>query len=108
MVHVFHYNIAHADPAVLEAYCYTDRISVRPGETVSIHASATAKQVDITIIRDGLKELAEQADTVVRTRNSKLTTTMWESAGVGRSRRRLKPLAPRMTVAELVAPESPG
>ena len=52
-VHIFHYNIAHADPAILEAYCYTDRISYRPGDVVSIHASATAAQVDITIIRDG-------------------------------------------------------
>ena len=52
--HIFHYNIAQANPAILEAYCYTDRISYQPGETVAIHASATAAHVDLTIIRDGL------------------------------------------------------
>ena len=52
-VHIFHYNIAQANPAILEAYCYTDRISYAPGETVVVHASATAEQVDLTIIRDG-------------------------------------------------------
>jgi hypothetical protein len=53
--HLFHYQIAKADPSELEAYCYTDRISYSPGAIVSIHASSTAPYVDIDIIRDGRK-----------------------------------------------------
>src|ERR1700744_854106 len=34
--HILHYQTATADRAVLEAYCYTDRISYEPGATVSI------------------------------------------------------------------------
>ena len=54
-VHVIHYQIAEADPSVLEAYCYTDRISYAPTETVYIHASSTAETVDLCITRDGLE-----------------------------------------------------
>lgn len=54
-IHVFHYHIALANPVILEAYCYTDRVSYAPGSTVSIHASSTAPTVDITIIRDQAK-----------------------------------------------------
>jgi hypothetical protein len=57
-VHVVHYQIAEANPAILEAFCYADRISYAPGSLVSIHASATAPKVDITIMRDGLNPAA--------------------------------------------------
>lgn len=52
-VQVFQYHTAHADPGILEAYCYTSRISYAPGETVAIHASATEPRVQLTIARDG-------------------------------------------------------
>jgi hypothetical protein len=52
-VHILHYQTASADPAILEAYCYTDRISYEPGDTVAIHASSTAGAVDVEIWRDG-------------------------------------------------------
>jgi hypothetical protein len=53
-IHRFHYQTAEANPDILEAYCYTDRISYEPGDVVAIHASSTASQVDFEIIRDGL------------------------------------------------------
>lgn len=54
-IHIFHYQIAEANPAVLEAFCYTDCISYEPGETVAIHASSTSPEVDFEIILDGLR-----------------------------------------------------
>lgn len=53
-IHIFHYQTAEANPAVLEAYCYTDRISYEPGEEVAIHASSTAPEIELEILRDGL------------------------------------------------------
>jgi hypothetical protein len=55
-IHIFHYNTAQANPGILEAYCYTDRISYRPGDVVQIHASSTAAKVDFAIYRDGVKQ----------------------------------------------------
>jgi hypothetical protein len=52
-VQIFQYQTAHADPAILEAYCYTSRISYEPGEILAIHASATQPDVQLTVIRDG-------------------------------------------------------
>jgi hypothetical protein len=60
-IHTFHYQTAQANPAILEAYCYTDRLSYFPGEVVSIHASATAPTVDFTIFRDGASVAFEAA-----------------------------------------------
>ena len=39
-----------------EIWCYTDRISYRPGETVALHVSSTARQFAIRIMRDGASE----------------------------------------------------
>ncbi len=67
-IHILHYQTATADPAVLEAYCYTDRISYEPGAIVSIHASSTAGTVSIEIFRDGSKPvvIASFADVAVQ------------------------------------------
>jgi hypothetical protein len=51
-VHVLHYQTATADSHTLEGYCYTDRISYHPGDSVAIHASSTAREVDFEIIAD--------------------------------------------------------
>lgn len=53
-IHLFHYQTAEANPAILEAWCYTDHISYEPGDVVAIHASSTASEVDFEIVRDGL------------------------------------------------------
>jgi len=36
-----------------EIWCYSDRFSYRPGETVTLHVSATAPQYGIAVFRDG-------------------------------------------------------
>lgn len=56
-VNVLHYQTAEANPKILEAFCYTDRISYAPGEVVHVHASSTAGRVDADIFRDGLTPL---------------------------------------------------
>lgn len=43
------------DPGYLEVWCYTDRLSYRPGEVVHIHASTTAQEFSIEIVRDGAR-----------------------------------------------------
>jgi hypothetical protein len=45
------------DSSVPQLWCYTDRLSYLPGETISFHISCTGKRVDLTIIRDGGIEL---------------------------------------------------
>jgi N,N-dimethylformamidase beta subunit-like, C-terminal len=42
-----------ADPARLEAWCYTDRFSYRPGDRVDVHVHTTAAEYSLTVIRDG-------------------------------------------------------
>ncbi len=68
-IHIFHYQTASADPAHLEAYCYTDRISYEPGDDVAIHASSTAPEVDVTIFRDGLNPTVAASFTAVATQS---------------------------------------
>jgi hypothetical protein len=41
------------DPARLEAWCYTDRFSYRPGDRVDVHVHTTASEYSLTVIRDG-------------------------------------------------------
>lgn len=41
------------NPAVLEIWGYTDRMSYRPGDTVSLHVSTTADRWDLELGRDG-------------------------------------------------------
>ena len=41
------------DPTRLEAWCYTDRFSYRPGERVEVHVHSTASTYALTVIRDG-------------------------------------------------------
>jgi hypothetical protein len=41
-VQIFQYQTAHADPALLEAYCYTSRISYEPGDICTSMVSAFA------------------------------------------------------------------
>lgn len=50
-----HYYIGPArDPAVLEIWGYTPRMSYEPGETVDLHVSTTAMSWDLEVGRDGL------------------------------------------------------
>jgi len=46
---------AFADPAVQEAWCYTDRFSYIPGETIHFHFSSNAPSFSMTLLRDGAK-----------------------------------------------------
>lgn len=49
--HWYEYPGMHGDRG--EVWCYTDRLSYRPGETVRVHLSSTVARVDLTIGRDG-------------------------------------------------------
>lgn len=51
------YEKAANDPAVPQLFCYTDRISYAPGETVSFHVSTSLKRVRLVLIRDGAAEV---------------------------------------------------
>lgn len=42
------------DDAVLEIWAYSDHISYRPGDTVSLRVSTTAETYDVAVDRDGL------------------------------------------------------
>lgn len=44
------------DAAVPQVFCYTDRLSYRPGETLQIHASSSRPLVDFRIYRDDLRQ----------------------------------------------------
>jgi len=44
---------AHVDPDAEEVWCYTDRFSYLPGETVDFHLSASVDTFCLEIIRDG-------------------------------------------------------
>ena len=39
--------------STLEAWCYTDRYSYRPGDRVDVHVHTTAASYDVEIVRDG-------------------------------------------------------
>lgn len=41
------------DPAHLEAWGYTDRLSYAPGERIDFHLSTTARSIELEIVRDG-------------------------------------------------------
>ncbi len=43
------------DPALVQGWCYTDKLSYLPGESVCVHAAATTGSVTLTITRDGLR-----------------------------------------------------
>lgn len=45
-----------ADKSGLGAWCYTDRLSYQPGETMRIHTCTTAARYDVRIYRDGSKQ----------------------------------------------------
>lgn len=42
-----------ADPAESQVWCYSDRMSYAPGETVKLHVSISAPRYDLAIFRDG-------------------------------------------------------
>ena len=53
------------DPNHLEIWCYTDRASYRPGETVEFRHSTTAKMFSLEIYRDGAeREIIYTADDI--------------------------------------------
>jgi hypothetical protein len=49
------YEAPVEDPDYLEIFCYTDKISYAPGETVTFHTSTTAAEFSLEIVRDGLE-----------------------------------------------------
>lgn len=49
------YECASNDPGVLQVWCYTDRLSYAPGDTVQFHVSTTAERFDLEIARDGVR-----------------------------------------------------
>lgn len=53
ITHVHFYEFPTEDPDYLEVWCYTDRLSYAPGETVRFHTSSTAKEYSIEVVRDG-------------------------------------------------------
>ncbi|HEX9769312.1 MAG TPA: N,N-dimethylformamidase beta subunit family domain-containing protein [Kiloniellales bacterium] len=54
------------DPNQLEIWCYSDRLSYAPGETLRLHISTTAGRYDLTIRRDGARpEVVHRAEGLV-------------------------------------------
>jgi len=49
------YECTSRDPDELEVWCYTDRLSYAPGDTVRFHVNTTAERYDLEIVRDGLR-----------------------------------------------------
>jgi hypothetical protein len=49
------YEKAGNDPDQLEIWCYSNRLSYAPGETLRLHISTTAVRYDLTIVRDGAR-----------------------------------------------------
>ncbi len=49
------YEKASNDPGELEIWCYSDRLSYAPGETLRLHVSTSAPRYDLTITRDGAR-----------------------------------------------------
>ena len=47
------YECTSRDPGDLEVWCYTDRLSYAPGDTVQFHVKTTAPAFDLEIVRDG-------------------------------------------------------
>ena len=52
---MLHYEFPLEDSSYLEVWCYTDAVSYLPGETVQVHASATAKSVSLELLHDTLR-----------------------------------------------------
>lgn len=48
------YECASDDPDEPQAWCYTDSLSYAPGDTLRLHANATAGQLVLDVARDGL------------------------------------------------------
>lgn len=53
----FFYEAPTEDPAEPEAWCYTDRLSYAPGDTVAFHVSSSAPVYDMEVYRDGVAPL---------------------------------------------------
>ena len=54
-VQALYYETVLNDPATLEVFSYTDRLSYRAGDEVLFHSSTTAAHFDIDIVLDGLR-----------------------------------------------------
>ncbi len=48
------YECTSRDPGELEVWCYTDRLSYGPGDTVRFHVNTTGERFDLEIVRDGV------------------------------------------------------
>ena len=49
-----YFEAACDDPGVPQVWCYTDRFSYQPGDTVTFHVSTSAPVFALKIVRDGL------------------------------------------------------
>ena len=49
-----YYETASADPARLQVWGYTDRLSYAPGEVLRLNAMSSAPEIDLRVLRDGL------------------------------------------------------
>jgi hypothetical protein len=57
------YECTSRDSDELEVWCYTDRLSYAPGDTVQFHVTTTVAEFDLEIIRDGVTpEIVHRAD----------------------------------------------
>ena len=60
------YECTSRDPNELEVWCYTDKLSYAPGDTVQFHVNATVAEFDLEIVRDGAApETVHRADGLV-------------------------------------------
>ncbi len=57
-VHENFHERASNDPDQLEIWCYADRQSYAPGDTLRLHVSTPAERYDLTIWRDGARRAA--------------------------------------------------
>lgn len=55
-VHENFYERPATDTSELGAWCYTDRLSYAPGDTMGIHTCVTSARYDLTIYRDGVEK----------------------------------------------------
>jgi hypothetical protein len=52
-LHWHYFEAVDPDPERAQVWCYTDRLSCLPGETLAVHAAATVPRMSLEIRRDG-------------------------------------------------------
>lgn len=54
-MHTHYYEAPSEAPDVVEVWCYTDKMSYLPGETVRFHTSSTGEEYTLEVVRDGCR-----------------------------------------------------